>query len=1007
MKIIKKLPNIVSNIIVSVYLVLLLYSQGSVPETGQLAVLFIYFILCFFITGKLIKSIKIHVPFRFLLLSAAFAAAAVVLHFDSLKPVILETNKIEVTALGEKNIQSAGSEVWLTKIILDGIEQSLDEIPLPEGWFYKEGVLVSYPSETPYTFHITLPGAETIELWFLEHPWSGKVRVIENGNASSEYDLYGSEDGTWIYKINGKVRKDLLSGFITLAAGFLIFYSLFLFSIRLALNSRKYIALPGILYTWLAFSSLPGEFFRHIGLLIGAAVSFLFSAFYKKREQTRTEVFFTAAVSLAVCFLLFGTQLFFTNSELSLMSCLQFLLLWLWLLPFLTVVLELLQKCSCLLRGSEKQRKKKPPLWLRAVIAVMITLLFSGIYYQTNGYHTQETEIVIHPAGQKNKQSQGFEVLLGSVVIDGVGHLPEEFGSLPEGWTNLNGIAKGDGSTDLILRLPKAEDIKLIFNKHTWSGIIEIRDGTKITTLDLYSDGSASFLKSYQVTGSRIYGIDELFIFSMFGIGAVFLAFSWLLINLLITAWIEEPSVKRFFITVSLEILFCLGFYVAASYPAAICVDGRTQLLQAMGHQAITDAHPAIYTLLIKGTMALFHSAVGIVLLQVVFFTLVVAGIITYLYSAGMRRRVLLIFGAVFSLTITHGIYVTTIWKDVPYSIFILWLTYLIYRIGREKEYLLKPWNLAALTAALAGVRLFRHNGIVVFLLIIVLLFFWGITRKKLVYFIAAIAAVITVGIVRGPVYTAAGVESVEQVGKDSSSAVPLIHGLVYVLIEDKLDADIRQVFTDIMPTEEWMSCYTPYSANELYLSEAAQRYQVKEKLSGYSTSQWLKYYLKTFFKEPFLIVKDRLLGCELAWNVVQDSGYNWRIANNSFEIGVVDNELAIYRRDNLLTNIFKPVIQATMNGRLTDTFFWRAGIWHILFLLLALYQTIQKKWRGLAVFIPCAGNLISLYLSMAWQDFRYVYFMNLCVPLIALLVLSENFRKLIEEKQRKKEGIV
>ncbi len=56
---------------------------------------------------------------------------------------------------------------------------------------------------------------------------------------------------------------------------------------------------------------------------------------------------------------------------------------------------------------------------------------------------------------------------------------------------------------------------------------------------------------------------------------------------------------------------------------------------------------------------------------------------------------------------------------------------------------------------------------------------------------------------------------------------------------------------------------------------------------------------------------------------------------------------------------------------------------------MFASFLSVFKK-ENILHYIPVIGNIISLCLAMAWQDFRYVYFINLCVPYMVLLCLAD-----------------
>ena len=69
---------------------------------------------------------------------------------------------------------------------------------------------------------------------------------------------------------------------------------------------------------------------------------------------------------------------------------------------------------------------------------------------------------------------------------------------------------------------------------------------------------------------------------------------------------------------------------------------------------------------------------------------------------------------------------------------------------------------------------------------------------------------------------------------------------------------------------------------------------------------------------------------------------------------------------------------------------FYRAGL-YLDILLVAFYCAVRKKkYRIILVSAPLLLNVASLMLSMAWQDFRYVWFVQLIAPFLVMYYWTE-----------------
>lgn len=122
----------------------------------------------------------------------------------------LDSN-IVISALGTKNDQSGGSEVWITKILVDGRLQDLSRIETSSGWVYQSKAIVSSENQ-PAVLELKLPRSKDISVFFLRHEWSGEAS-IKDRNELINLDLYSkdSKDLEYIVKNNENEDRSLLS----------------------------------------------------------------------------------------------------------------------------------------------------------------------------------------------------------------------------------------------------------------------------------------------------------------------------------------------------------------------------------------------------------------------------------------------------------------------------------------------------------------------------------------------------------------------------------------------------------------------------------------------------------------------------------------------------------------------------------------------------------------------------------------------------------------------------
>lgn len=121
-----------------------------------------------------------------------------------LKAVPLPTDKVVVTALGEKNEGASADEVCITGLIVGGEEYELKN-PSEGKWFWKGDVYMwrnesdpRQPEGTTRSITISIPYGKDRSIQFGLGKWNGIAEVSYDGG-TQRYDLFKSSDETVLY----------------------------------------------------------------------------------------------------------------------------------------------------------------------------------------------------------------------------------------------------------------------------------------------------------------------------------------------------------------------------------------------------------------------------------------------------------------------------------------------------------------------------------------------------------------------------------------------------------------------------------------------------------------------------------------------------------------------------------------------------------------------------------------------------------------------------------------
>ena len=164
------------------------------------------------------------------------------------------------------------------------------------------------------------------------------------------------------------------------------------------------------------------------------------------------------------------------------------------------------------------------------------------------------------------------------------------------------------------------------------------------------------------------------------------------------------------------------SIWLMAYWPATMTNDSWI-VLSEIESLKISDWHPYPYTLFVMMLRQLFHSLAAVVLVQIVITATLVSAILHFVWRRGVPLLVVLVFYTVFVCSIPVGLYNTVIWKDVPFSIGVLALSYLLFRVQLSREsdgsFLRFSWfHWPLLGVLFLAICHFRHNGMIFYPLI-------------------------------------------------------------------------------------------------------------------------------------------------------------------------------------------------------------------------------------------------------------------------------------------------
>ena len=479
-----------------------------------------------------------------------------------------------------------------------------------------------------------------------------------------------------------------------------------------------------------------------------------------------------------------------------------------------------------------------------------------------------------------------------------------------------------------------------------------------------------------------------------------FIPFVWLMLFAL--EWLssrprtlpKHGSRKKALCVLLIALLLCQVFVLWVEWPGGFPLDAVYQYRQAMGELPLSDDHPVLDTLLMRAVLAIIPHPAALTAVQLLLFSLVLCAFLMMGYDRGVPLPLLVILGCFFALMPNQVLSWTNVLKDFPFTLALLWGTYLLLQLALDTPRSRKWPFYVCLALDIFLVSLLRHNGAApaaAMVLLCIVLTVRRYEQVKLRALTAAVLAAVSFGVFKGPVMTALNVAPVSlspfttlfcAVGSCVNKDLPL---------SEEADAILEKA----LPLKDWRDYYARYYGHDFYYwgrPEGSVPYTPTE----VTTPEILRVYGEALCKYPDVILKDRIDGCDILWDVaepedsfnaksfclVYDRDWMAQYVDMADYYDADDGVLRDYRQ-NFFTKAYLR-LTGTPRNSVVDILLWRTGAYLIAFWVLLLFWRKNGMQRFRSAAVPFLGNLIISVLYVYHQSFRYVYFVQVCV--LALL---------------------
>ena len=545
--------------------------------------------------------------------------------------------------------------------------------------------------------------------------------------------------------------------------------------------------------------------------------------------------------------------------------------------------------------------------------------------------------------------------------------------------------------TDYVLKI---EDKRLI--------ISSIILATVLSLMSVIGDVINTYLDlSIVITNKNLilyYCIKLIGTIALIYIGTVSM-YTW--INKKITATTEENEWKIFNATKKNVFIYWAIIFVAyipyllTYYPGAITSDSLSQISQGVGIEQISNHHPFFHTTIISiflkigGVIGNYN--IGVALYSVVQM-LALSGIFAYTIYYMNKKRIpmplritTLVFYALYPV---HAMYSITMWKDIPFAISMLLFVIFINELVTNKEQFFKSKkNLLLFAITMLLVILFRNNGIYVIILTAPFIFLFAKKYyKQLIIVFVGVLLIYSV-LWKGLVFNILNVQEGSIV---EALSVPLQQ--VARVVRDKSDELTDEEKTQIRkfwPIDNLGEIYDPKLSDNV-------KWSMDSKVFSENKGEFIKLWIGLFVKYPGIYIESFLCNSYGYW---YPEASNWVVSREIAEPKTEEQQELGLKQTPVIDSSLVKNIDSYIEKRnipIISMFFSVGFAMWLVFAQIA-YIIYRKQYKLLLIFAPILFLWLTNLASPVFCEFRYIYSLFTCLPILLFVTLPKN-----ENKERK-----
>ena len=442
---------------------------------------------------------------------------------------------------------------------------------------------------------------------------------------------------------------------------------------------------------------------------------------------------------------------------------------------------------------------------------------------------------------------------------------------------------------------------------------------------------------------------------------------------------ILKPNLKKFIVVALLLFIAWLPYFLNY-YPGITSYDTHYQLMQGYKVSEYNNHHPVLDTFIVSSIVKVGYAIAGnynfgialYAILQMIFCAITLSFVIFYMGKKNVNPTIKIITFLAFAFVPVVPQFSIAVWKDVPFSMFMVWLLIgIIEMITNEENFFTKKRNMAFFILITLCVLFFRNNGIYIIILTLPFALFWKRKHWKKILVIFIIPIIIYV-IITGPVYTMLNIKP--SASKEMLSIPMQQMARIVKYKGDELSQEDKNLIGQYINIDTAAKLYTPTISDP-----------IKNEFNDGTYNQDKLNLFKLYFKLAL-----RFPGETLEAFVGNTYGYyypevvTYPLATGTYT-PVFENEKFMEISEDPIVNI--PILDSILDAiykKQIPIVSLIANIGFVFWIVLGIvfYNIYQKRYKYLLMFVPVGVLYLTCLASPVSGELRYIYSMFVSLPL-------------------------